>query len=130
MSRVSSIYRATQRAASRIAVAAFITATTPIVAFAAGTGGTMPWDTPLQNIEQDLTGTVAKLVGIIAVAGFGLMFAFGEHGSAVRKGGGIVFGLSIAFSAATFAATFLGYTGGAAFPLAHAAHAAVHTVTH
>lgn len=130
MSSVLPLYRATKRAASRIAAAAFIATTTPIVAFAAGAGEAMPWDTPIQNIEQDLTGTVAKLLGIIAVAAFGLMFAYGEHGSAVRKAGGIVFGLSIAFTAVTFTATFFGYTGGAAFPLAHAAALAAHSTSH
>ncbi len=117
---------------ARFAIAATTLSTItllPMVAMAAGTGGgAMPWDTPLQTIESDLTGPVAKIIGIIAVVLFGLAFAFGEHGSTLRKGLGIIFGLAIAFTATTFVSTFFGFTGGAGFIMAHAA--LTHHVAH
>jgi type IV secretory pathway VirB2 component (pilin) len=82
-------------------------------AYAAGTG--MPWESPLQQVETSLTGPVAKILGVLAMSSFGLMFAFSEHGSALRKGMGIAIGLSIAFSANSFGATFFGFSGGAGF---------------
>jgi type IV secretion system protein TrbC len=85
-------------------------------AFAGTTGGTaMPWETPLQTVEQSLSGPVAKAVGIIAIVVTGLGFAFAEGGSAMRKGIGIVFGLAIAFTATTFITSFFNVTSGAVF---------------
>lgn len=74
----------------------------------------MPWDGPLDQVAQSLSGPVAKAVGIIAIVLTGLGFAFAEGGSALRKGIGILFGLSIAFSAATFI-NFFGFASGAVF---------------
>ncbi len=48
-------------------------------ATAAGGGGTMPWDTPLQNMQQDLTGSTAtsiSLIGVVAI--FGVLIFGGE----------------------------------------------------
>jgi type IV secretion system protein VirB2 len=98
-----------KRAATGIAFA--ITVTCP--AWASGSG--MPWETPMENIENSLTGPVAKIIGIFAITMFGLTFAFSEHGSTLKKAMGILMGLSIAFSAASFGATFFGFSGGAAF---------------
>jgi len=85
-------------------------------AFAGTTGaGAMPWETPLQTVEESLSGPVAKAVGIIAIVITGLGFAFAEGGSALRKGVGIVFGLAIAFTATTFITTFFNVTSGAVF---------------
>lgn len=84
-------------------------------AHAAGGGAAMPWEGPLQNIADSITGPVAKAVGVAAIAITGLGVAFAEGGSWVRRGLGIVFGLAIAFTASSFAATFFGFTGGAAF---------------
>ena len=43
----------------------------PCLAFAAGTGGGggLPWETPLQNVQQSLTGPVAKGVALVAIVG-------------------------------------------------------------
>ncbi|MDP1598516.1 TrbC/VirB2 family protein [Phenylobacterium sp.] len=84
-------------------------------AHAAGGGTAMPWDGPLQTIADSITGPVAKAVGVIAIAVTGLGVAFAEGGSWVRRGLGIVFGLAIAFTASSFAASFFGFTGGAGF---------------
>lgn len=93
-----------------VATAAMLYAPT---AFASGTG--MPWETPVQNLLDSITGPVAKAGGIIAIVLLGLGFAFGEGGSWVRKGLGICFGLAIAFAAAQWGMTFFGFAGGAGF---------------
>ena len=43
----------------------------PGLALAAGTGGGggLPWETPLQNVQQSLTGPVAKGVALVAIVG-------------------------------------------------------------
>lgn len=84
--------------------------------FAGTTSGTsMPWETPLQTVQDSLAGPVAKAIGIIAIVLTGLGFAVAESGSVVRKGLGIVFGLAIAFTATTFMSTFFNMTSGAVF---------------
>ena len=46
-------------------------ALSPTLALAAGTGGGggLPWETPLQNVQQSLTGPVAKGVALVAIVG-------------------------------------------------------------
>jgi type IV secretion system protein VirB2 len=82
-------------------------------AWASGTG--MPWETPMTQIENSLTGPVAKALGVFAIVMFGVMFAFSEHGSSLRKGMAILMGISIAFAAGSFGVTFFGFSGGAGF---------------
>ena len=85
----------------------------PVLAHASGSG--MPWETPLQNILNSMSGTVAKVLGVLAIIITGIGLAFGESGGLLKKILSIVFGLSIAFSAATFGLPFFGFTGGCAF---------------
>jgi len=85
----------------------------PGSAFAGGTG--MPWEGPLTTILESITGPVAKIAGVIAICITGLALAFGEGGGLMRKILGIVFGLSIAFSASSFGLSFFGYGGGLGF---------------
>jgi type IV secretion system protein TrbC len=80
---------------------------------AATTG--MPWETPLQNFLDSLTGPVAKIAGVAAVVITGLGIAFSEGGSGMRKLITVAFGLCIAFSATTFFLPLFGFAGGAAF---------------
>ena len=97
-----------------VVVAAVLILASP--ALAGTTGGTaMPWETPLQTVQDSLSGPVAKAIGIIAIVITGLGFAFAEGGSAMRKGIGIVFGLAIAFTATTFISSFFSITSGAVF---------------
>jgi type IV secretory pathway VirB2 component (pilin) len=78
-------------------------------------GSSMPWESPLNNILHSITGPVAKVGGILAIVATGLGLAFSEGGGFMRKVVGVVFGLSITFSATTFISDFLGYGGGAGF---------------
>lgn len=82
----------------------------PCSAFASGTG--MPWEGPLTTILESITGPVAKIAGVVAICITGLALAYGEGGGLMRKILGIVFGLSIAFSASSFGLSFFGYGGG------------------
>jgi type IV secretory pathway VirB2 component (pilin) len=58
----------------------------PDIAHAAGAGGgTMPWDTPLTTLRNDLTGPVAFTLALLAfvVAGVALIFG-GEMSHFIR----------------------------------------------
>jgi type IV secretory pathway VirB2 component (pilin) len=79
-------------------------------AMAAGTG--MPWEGPLNNLLNSLTGPVARVLGALAVVSVGIGLAFSEGGGAMRKFLWVVFGLSLAFAAVTWALPFLGFAGG------------------
>ncbi len=61
----------------------------------------MPWETPLSNIQESLTGPVAKTISIISIAVCGLSMAFGEGGGIFGKATKIVLGISIALGAST-----------------------------
>lgn len=73
----------------------------------------MPWEEPLTQITDSLTGPVARSVGLIALAGAGLTLAMGEAGGIFRRLVQVVFGLSIAFSAATWGMSLFGTASGA-----------------
>ena len=98
--------------AAFILLAGFLFCSLPSLALAAGSG--MPWETPLQNVLDSISGPVASIVGTIAVIAFGLTLAFGGGGSGLRTAVGILFGLSIAFAATTFFLPFFGFAGGLA----------------
>ncbi len=76
----------------------------------ASTADSLPWDTPAQKVEDWLSGSVARIIAIVLIAVTGLMFAHGEHGSAFRRGMGVIFGISIAIGAATLYQS-LGFSG-------------------
>lgn len=81
--------------------------------FAAGAGGAMPWEQPLQQLLASLTGPVAQVLGTAAIVIVGLSLAFSEGGGLMRKLLWVVFGLSIAFAAAAWGLPLLGFGGGA-----------------
>ncbi|MFN4042433.1 MAG: TrbC/VirB2 family protein [Brevundimonas sp.] len=80
---------------------------------AAAGGSGMPWEGPLQQVIQSITGPVVQAAAVVAVVLFGAGIAMSESGSSMRRGLGIMFGLSIAFAASTFFLDFFGFAGGA-----------------
>jgi type IV secretion system protein VirB2 len=86
-----------------------LTAAGPALAGGAG----MPWEGPLQQIVESVTGPVVQAAAVVAVVIFGAGIAMSESGSGMRRGLGILFGLSIAFAASTFFLDFFGFAGGA-----------------
>ncbi len=72
----------------------------------------MPWEGPLNQLLQSLTGPIAKAVGVFAIVGLGFGIAFSEGGSGLRKALWVVLGLAIAFSATSFFISFMGFSGG------------------
>lgn len=78
-------------------------------------GGSLPWEGPLEQIMESMSGPVARALGVIAIVVTGLMLAFGEGGGGMRRMLWVVFGLSIAFAAVSFFLSFFGFAGGAAF---------------
>ncbi|MFT3727844.1 MAG: TrbC/VirB2 family protein [Terricaulis sp.] len=80
-------------------------------AHAAGSG--MPWEAPLQQVVDSLTGPVARAAGVVAivVAGMGIMFT--EGGSGIRKLAFVGLGVAVMFAAATWGLTLFGFAGGA-----------------
>jgi type IV secretory pathway VirB2 component (pilin) len=84
-------------------------------ALAADAGGGMPWEGPLQQVMDSISGPVAKILGVIVIVIAGLGIAFGESGSGVRRLFQVVMGLAIAFSAASIIATLYHPAGGVAF---------------
>lgn len=83
-------------------------------ALAGGSG--MPWEGPIQKVVDSITGPVAQAAALAAVTLFGAGVAMSENGSAMRRGLGILFGLSIAFAASTFFLGFFGFAGGVEIP--------------
>ena len=87
-----------------------VTLALPSVTLASTGGPAMPWDTGLQNLVDNLTGTVARLMIIAAIVVAGITWAFTEHGTGGRKISQIVFGGGVALAAVSFLAG-LGFTG-------------------
>lgn len=100
---------------SRLALAATGLMVAAITSPALAGSSDMPWETPLQKVLNSVTGPVAKIIGVCIIVGFGLGLASSEGGGAIRKGLGILFGISIAFAAAQWGLTFFGFAGGGAF---------------
>lgn len=76
---------------------------------ATGGGGGMPWEGPLTAVLDSVTGPVARILAILIIVATGLTLAFGDIGQGFKKLIQILFGLAIAFAAASF---FLPLVGG------------------
>jgi type IV secretion system protein TrbC len=77
-----------------------------------GGGQAMPWEGPITQVLNSLTGPVAQALCIPAVVALGFGMAFSEGGSSMRRAMGLLFGCSIAVTAVTFATTFFGFAAG------------------
>lgn len=80
-------------------------------AYAAGSG--MPWETPLENIVDSITGPVARAAAVIAIVIAGITIIFSEGGGGVRKLAFVGLGIAIMFAAVSFFLDFFGFAGGA-----------------
>jgi type IV secretory pathway VirB2 component (pilin) len=99
----------------RIAVALASAAALSGAAHAATGGGGMPWEGPLTAVMDSITGPVARIVAILIIVATGLTLAFGDVGQGFKKLLQILFGLAIAFAAASFFLPLVG-GGGAVIP--------------
>jgi type IV secretory pathway VirB2 component (pilin) len=80
-------------------------------AHAAGTG--MPWEQPLQQVLDSITGPVARAAAVIAIVISGMGIMFSEGGGGVRKLAFVGLGIAVIFAAASFFLQFFGFAGGA-----------------
>jgi type IV secretory pathway VirB2 component (pilin) len=104
------IIRAARRVGALAAIAT-LTAASAQAAVGGGGGGGMPWEGPLTAVMDSITGPVARIVAILIIVATGLTLAFGDVGQGFKKLLQILFGLAIAFAAASF---FLPLVGGGA----------------
>jgi type IV secretion system protein VirB2 len=58
-------------------LALFLSITLAAPALASSGGGALPWESPLQQIQQSITGPVAGFIALAAVAIAGAMLIFG-----------------------------------------------------
>lgn len=87
----------------------------PTLVMASAAGGGLPWEGPLDKIQQSLSGPVAKAIALICVVTTGSALAFGEGGGAFRSLLKVVFGLSVAFGGMGLVQTITGSAGGLGF---------------
>ena len=66
-----------------------------------------PWEIAVNNLQQAFTGSLAKGLSLIAIVIGGLTFAYSEGGSK-KAFAGLVFGLGMALSAASFLSWLFG----------------------
>ena len=77
----------------------------------AGTGGAdLPWNRPLREIADNLTGTTGRTLAIIMVVVGGIVWGFGRHEQGANKVGGIIVGIGLVLGASSFINT-LGFEG-------------------
>ncbi len=80
-------------------------------AYASGSG--MPWEAPLQQVVDSITGPVARAAAVIAIIISGVGIIFGEGGGGIRKLAFVGLGIAIMFAAVSFFLDFFGFAGGA-----------------
>ena len=101
--------RALMRTAGNVTTMGLMALVMTGAAHAATGGGGMPWEGPLTAVMDSITGPVARIVAILIIVATGLTLAFGDVGQGFKKLLQILFGLAIAFAAASF---FLPLDGG------------------
>ena len=74
-----------------------------LVALPALAHAALPWEAPMQTLQDSLTGPIAKAIGVIALAVAGGMLAFGgELGDFTKRIMMVVLALSVMLLAANF----------------------------
>lgn len=99
--------RLARKAAPLIALAVL----TASPAFAAGSG--MPWEGPLEQVVDSVTGPVARAAAVVGIVLAGIAIMFSEGGGGVRKLAFVGLGIAIMFAAVSFFLDFFGFAGGA-----------------
>lgn len=94
-----------------LALAAFAILVGTSPAYASGSG--MPWEGPLEQVVDSLTGPVARAAAVIAIIVSGIGIIFGEGGGGIRKLAFVGLGVAIMFAAVSFFLDFFGFAGGA-----------------
>jgi type IV secretion system protein VirB2 len=94
-----------------LALAAFAILVCTSPAYASGSG--MPWEGPLEQVVDSLTGPVARAAAVIAIIVSGIGIIFGEGGGGIRKLAFVGLGVAIMFAAVSFFLDFFGFAGGA-----------------
>lgn len=95
----------------RIAGMAVLVSVLAVPAYASGSG--MPWEGPLQQIVDSITGPVARAAAVIAIVIAGVTIIFSEGGGGVRKLAFVGLGIAVMFAAVSFFLDFFGFAGGA-----------------
>jgi type IV secretion system protein TrbC len=95
----------------RTAVTALALLSLAAPAYAAGSG--MPWEGPLEQVVDSVTGPVARAAAVISIVIAGVTIIFSEGGGGVRKLAFVGLGIAIMFAAVSFFLDFFGFAGGA-----------------
>jgi type IV secretion system protein VirB2 len=97
--------------ALRIAALAAAIGCAAAPAYASGSG--MPWEGPLEQVVDSITGPVARAAAVIAIIISGIAIMFSEGGGGIRKLAFVGLGVAIMFAAVSFFLDFFGFAGGA-----------------
>lgn len=109
---IGEAFMSRSRIVSRLAFTLFvIVITSAAPAHAAGSG--MPWEGPLEQVVDSITGPVARAAAVIAIVIAGVTIIFSEGGGGVRKLAFVGLGIAIMFAAVSFFLDFFGFAGGA-----------------
>lgn len=97
----------------RTTAALFVLAVTSVASTASATetttAGALPWEGPLNQIADSLSGPVIRVVGILAILGISAAIAVGAGGGAMKSGLQVVLALTIGATAVSFGLPFLGF---------------------
>lgn len=100
-----------RKVSARAAVLTIIIVAIAGPAYASGSG--MPWEGPLEQIVDSITGPVARAAAVIAIVIAGVTIIFSEGGGGVRKLAFVGLGIAVMFAAVSFFLDFFGFAGGA-----------------
>lgn len=93
-----------------LAIIAVVLLITPAVV-SAGTGGpTLPWNTPLQNLLDNLTGQTARILAAIMLVIGGIVWGFSGSEEGAKRFGQGVCAIAIMFGAVSIVTT-LSFSG-------------------
>jgi type IV secretory pathway VirB2 component (pilin) len=100
-----------KRRVIRIAALTLVVIACASPAYASGSG--MPWEGPLQQVLDSITGPVARAAAVIAIVIAGMGIMFGEGGGGIKKLAFVGMGIALMFAAISWGLSFFGFAGGA-----------------